>query len=35
METIAVIEDNVLTGDMVEEILVEEGFRVIRAYSGT
>lgn len=35
MATIAVIEDNVLTGDMVEEILVEEGFRVIRAYSGT
>ena len=35
METIAVIEDNVLTGDMITEILREEGFRVIRAYSGT
>lgn len=35
METIAVIEDNVLTGDMITEILMEEGFRVIRAYSGT
>ena len=35
MATISVIEDNVLTGNMVEEILVEEGFRVIRAYSGT
>lgn len=35
METIAVIEDNVLTGDMVAEILKEEGFEVIRAYSGT
>ena len=35
METIAVIEDNVLTGDMITEILMEEGFHVIRAYSGT
>ena len=35
MEKIAVIEDNVLTGDMINEILVEEGFDVIRAYSGT
>lgn len=35
METIAVIEDNVLTGDLITEILMEEGFRVIRAYSGT
>ncbi|MDO5390121.1 MAG: response regulator transcription factor [Eubacteriales bacterium] len=35
METIAVIEDNVLTGDMITEILMNEGFRVIRAYSGT
>lgn len=35
METIAVIEDNVLTGDMITEILTEEGFHVIRAYSGT
>ena len=35
METIAVIEDNVLTGDMLTEILMEEGFQVIRAYSGT
>ena len=35
METIAVIEDNVLTGDMITDILVEEGFQVIRAYSGT
>ena len=35
METIAVIEDNVLTGDMISEILTEEGFQVIRAYSGT
>ena len=35
MDTIAVIEDNVITGDMISEILSEEGFQVIRAYSGT
>ena len=35
METIAVIEDNELTGDMITEILMKEGFRVLRAYSGT
>lgn len=35
METIAVIEDNVLTGDLITDILSEEGFHVIRAYSGT
>ena len=35
METIALIEDNVLTGDMVADILIQKGFNVIRAYSGT
>ena len=35
METIAIIEDNLLTGDMLSEILLEEGFQVLRAYSGT
>ncbi len=35
MGTIAVIEDNILIGDMIEDILNEEGFHVIRAYSGT
>ena len=30
MITIAVIEDNVLTGDMISDILRGEGFRVIR-----
>lgn len=35
METIAVVEDNVLTGDMISEILSGEGFQVLRAYSGT
>ena len=35
MITIAVIEDNVLTGDMISDILMGEGFHVLRAYSGT
>lgn len=35
MDTIAVVEDNVLTGDMVSDILSAEGFQVLRAYSGT
>ena len=35
MITIAVIEDNVLTGDMISDILTGEGFHVLRAYSGT
>ena len=35
METIAVVEDNILTGDLVAAILEDEGFRVVRAYSGT
>ena len=35
MDTIAVIEDNVLVGDMITEVLTQEGFRVLRAYSGT
>lgn len=35
MKTIAVIDDNVLTGDMVAEVLKGEGYHVIRAYSGT
>lgn len=35
MDTIAVVEDDVLTGDMVSDILSAEGFQVLRAYSGT
>ena len=35
MATIAVVEDNVLTGDLVSDLLAEEGFQVLRAYSGT
>lgn len=35
MKTIAVIDDDVYIGNMLEELLVREGYRVIRAYSGT
>lgn len=33
--TIAIIDDDVYIGDMLEEVLSQEGYRVIRAYSGT
>ncbi len=33
--TIAVVDDDVYIGDMVEEILEKKEYRVIRAYSGT
>ena len=35
MRTILVVEDDGYIGDMVEEVLVREGYGVIRAYSGT
>ncbi len=35
MKTIAVIDDDVYIGNMLEEILQREGYGVIRAYSGT
>lgn len=35
MKTILVVEDDGYIGDMVEELLVREGYRVVRAYSGT
>lgn len=35
MKTIAVIEDDIYIGDMLEEILHNNGYHVIRAYSGT
>lgn len=35
MQTILVVEDDGYIGNMVEEVLVREGYRVIRAYSGT
>ena len=35
MNTIAVIEDDPVIGDMLQEVLQKEGYRVERAYSGT
>lgn len=35
MKTIAVIEDDPVIGDMLQEVLQKEGYRVERAYSGT
>lgn len=35
MSTIAIIDDDVHIGDMLTEILVKEGYAVLRAYSGT
>lgn len=35
MEKILIIEDDISIGDMLEETLVREGYRVSRAYSGT
>lgn len=35
MKTIAVIDDDIPVGDMLEEVLTKENYRVLRAYSGT
>lgn len=35
MKTIAVIDDDIPIGDMLEEVLTREGYAVLRAYSGT
>ena len=35
MKTIAVIDDDIHIGNLVEEVLNKEGYQVIRAYSGT
>ena len=35
MKTIAIIDDDIPIGDMLEEILRKEGHGVLRAYSGT
>lgn len=35
MKTIAVIDDDLHIGDMLEEVLHQEGYQVLRAYSGT
>lgn len=34
-KTIAVVDDDIYIGDMLEEILTGSGYRVLRAYSGT
>lgn len=35
MKTIAIIDDDIHIGDMLEEVLKKEGYNTIRAYSGT
>ena len=35
MKTIAIIEDDIPIGDMLTEVLLKEGYAVLRAYSGT
>ena len=35
MKTIAVIDDDIHIGNMLSEVLSQEGYRVLRAYSGT
>jgi DNA-binding response OmpR family regulator len=35
MNTIAVIDDDIYIGNMLEEVLEKEGYAVLRAYSGT
>lgn len=35
MKTIAIIEDDISIGDMLTEVLTQEGYAVLRAYSGT
>ncbi len=35
LKTIAVIDDDISIGNMLEELLAKEGYRVLRAYSGT
>ena len=35
MERILIVDDDLYIGNMVEEVLTKEGYRVSRAYSGT
>lgn len=35
MKTIAVVDDDIYIGNMLEEVLTKEGYHVLRAYSGT
>ena len=35
MDTIVIVDDDVYIGDMLEKVLSKEGYRVLRAYSGS
>ena len=35
MKTIAIIDDDIHIGNMLEEVLIKEGYGTLRAYSGT
>ena len=35
MKTIAIIDDDIHIGDVLEQLLRREGYQVLRAYSGT
>lgn len=35
MKTVAIVDDDVYIGNMLEEVLTKEGYAVMRAYSGT
>lgn len=35
MDTIAIVDDDVYIGDMLEKVLVRDGYQVLRAYSGS
>ena len=35
MKTIAIVDDDIYIGNMLEEVLMKEGYGVLRAYSGT
>ncbi len=35
MKTIAIIDDDIHIGDMLQEVLEKENYRIVRAYSGT
>ncbi len=35
MKTIAIIDDDIHIGDILTEVLTQEGYAVLRAYSGT
>ena len=34
MKTILIVDDDVCIGDMLQEVLVKEGYQTARAYSG-